>query len=370
MRRFAWLCHGRDIRDILLHYLPLPGAAAVVSAWLGPRIVRRLERRPPDKSFALCSTFPATPRGTGHFVGIGLTAQQMMELPVREVRGRLLRAVRFAQDELGAHVIGLGGLTVSVTSGGEWIAQQPEVRAAVTHGDSYTVALAMAGIARAAEAAELRLATSRVAVVGAYGLIGSALSRLLAPRCGSLVLMGRIEPKLRRLWKEVGRDGVEITTTLLAVREADLVVTATCWPGTLLDPSHLKRGALVYDVAQPPNVCPAVCRARPDIVRIDGALARTPGIDPRFRMGPPRGTMFACLVETMLQALEGDADHHVGPIDLGHVERTRRWGERHGFTHAEFTNFARRLGPEAFAVLSRARGAVDPEALEAEPIRD
>jgi len=120
---------------------------------------------------------------------------------------------------------------------------------------------------------------------------------------------------------------------------SDIVIAATSYPGSLIRSGHLKKGAIVYDIAQPINLSPAVCLERPDILRIDGCYTKIPNIDLKIEMGPPSGTTFSCLAETIMQTLEDEDGHHVGEIDIVHVEKTIVWKKKYGFEHAEFTNF-------------------------------
>ena len=69
----------------------------------------------------------------------------------------------------------------------------------------------------------------------------------------------------------------------------------------------------------------------------------TINIDINIDMGPPPGVTFSCLIETIMQALEGDAENHVGEIKLSHVEKTAVWARKYGFSHADFTNYSRPL---------------------------
>jgi predicted amino acid dehydrogenase len=89
------------------------------------------------------------------------------------------------------------------------------------------------------------------------------------------------------------------------------------------------------------NVSPELIKERPDIVKIDGAYVDINGIDLGFDMGPPKRTTFACLVETMMIALEGDKNHHVGEIDERYLEKTKEWAKKYGFAHAPFTSFGK-----------------------------
>ena len=134
---------------------------------------------------------------------------------------------------------------------------------------------------------------------------------------------------------------ISISTDLMSIREAVLMVTATSHPGSLIRPEHLREGATIYDIAQPVNASPELVKVRPDVTRVDGGYVSINGIKLGFKMGPPRGASFACLAETMMQTLASDTKSHVGSIDLRHVIRTEDWSKKYGFSHATFSCFDR-----------------------------
>jgi predicted amino acid dehydrogenase len=279
-------------------------------------------------------------RGTkGYITGLTLTARQMVELPREVVRKRILEAAVFVQNELGVDLIQLGAFTTSVTDGGVWVTKQKEYRGYVNHGDSYTAAVACQATLKILQRFQKKPSDQILAIVGAYGVIGEAVSKILVPEFRHSILIGRRQEKFTEIEKNVSGDFE--TTTELKTRNADVIVTATSHPTSLLQSEHLKDHAIVIDVSQPPNLSPIVCRQRPDVCRIDGGLVDFPVkiVIP----GMPAGKNFACIVEVVMQALENDRKHHVGSIDLMHLHTTERWAEKYGFTLNELTNFGNPL---------------------------
>ncbi|MEM0467420.1 MAG: aminotransferase III, partial [Candidatus Thermoplasmatota archaeon] len=93
--------------------------------------------------------------------------------------------------------------------------------------------------------------------------------------------------------------------------------------------------------SQPVNLSLEVCRERPDIIRVDGGLVSMP-VDTGFPIpGLPKGMVFACIAEVIMQAMENEQRNHVGSIDLGHLRRTEQWAEKYGFMLNELTSFGR-----------------------------
>jgi len=275
----------------------------------------------------------------GYITGLTLTARQMMELSRETVRKHILDAALFLQNELGVDVIQLGALTTSVTDGGVWVVKQRKYRGYVNHGDSYTAAVTCQATLKALTLFQKNPSDQVLAIIGAYGVIGEAVSKILVPQFRHAILIGRRQEKFKKLEENV--EGDFETTVELKTNEADIIVTATSHPTALLQSEHLKKNAIVVDVSQPPNLSSVICKQRSDVCRIDGGLVDFPIkiIIP----GMPKGKNFACFVEVIMQALENERENHVGSINLTHLRKTEKWAEKYGFTLNELTNFGKAL---------------------------
>lgn len=276
---------------------------------------------------------------SGYIIGLTLTARQIMELPRETVRKRILDAALFIQNELDVEIIQLGALTTSVTNGGIWLTEQGEYVGWVNHGDSYTAAVTCQVVLRALKFFNKKSTDLVIAIVGAYGVIGEAVSKLLVPQFNHSILIGRSQEKLKEL--EVNLQGSFETTINLKTKKADIIVTATSHPTALLTSNHLKKNAIIVDVSQPPNLSYEICQKRPDINRVDGGLVNFPTKIPIPTM--PAGKNFACIVEVIMQALENERENHVGSIDLNHLRMTEKWAKKYGYTFNELTNFGKAL---------------------------
>ncbi len=275
----------------------------------------------------------------GHIIGIKLTAKDIMSLPQNQVREIILNAAVYAQNELDVELIQLGALTTSVTNGGEWLLGQKEFKGFVNHGDSYTAVVTCHAVHKALEKFEKKPSDLSIAIVGAYGIIGEAVSKILVPQFKHSILIGRREEKLLEL--EIKIKGNFETTIDLKTKEADVIITATNHPKALLDSQHLNKNTIVIDVSQPPNLSYEVCKKRKDVIRIDGGYVDFP---PKYHLpipGMPLGKNFACIVEVIMQALENERENHVGSVDINHLRKTEKWGEKYGFTLNELTNFGK-----------------------------
>jgi predicted amino acid dehydrogenase len=341
IKKFAFLIHPRDTSDVARRFWVTRFLPSIIVDGVIERLRGRL-------GFTVCSKFTvekSNKKAEGYIIATLLTGRQILTLSQKIVRKRILDTILFTQNKLGVEVIGLGALITSVTNGGRWLINIPQVKLTITHGDTYGVVVAEEGIEKILNICNFNSKT-KVAIVGAYGLIGREIAKFLAQKGYPLILIEKTEEKVNLIKEKLREINLEnkifrASTNLEDIFPADLVITATSHPSALLKSEHLKTGAIIYDIAQPMNVSPELIKERPDIVKIDGAYVDINGIDLGFDMGPPKRTTFACLVETMMIALEGDKNHHVGEIDERYLEKTKEWAKKYGFAHAPFTSFGK-----------------------------
>lgn len=343
MNKFAFLIHPRDTTDVsrrfwFTRFLP--------SLWVD-FVIAKLSGR---LGFTVCSKRIYFSRNNkkaeGCIIAILLTGRQMMSLPKDKVRQRILDAALYAQNKLNVDVIGLGSLSASVTDGGCWLARQSGINVAVTHGDTFTVAVAQQGIEKIIEKYNFSPEKNKIAIIGAYGIIGREICSFLARKGYYLFLVESIPEKVALIKKKMANEGLfdkilSLSTDLNNVCNADLIVTATSHPTYLIEEKNLKKNVVVYDIAQPINLSSRVIKNRPDVFRIDGGYVDIGAIDLKFPMGPPAGTTFACLTETAMIAMEENFENHIGSIDSSFIEKVKDWGDKYRLYHARFTCFGR-----------------------------
>ncbi len=274
----------------------------------------------------------------GRVTGLKLTAKQIMNQPLDEIRNKILELTLFLQNELDINLIQLGALTTSVTDGGVWLTKQKEYTGFVNHGDSYTAAVACQAAIKTLNFFKKTPANQVLAIVGAYGVIGEAVSKVLIPQFSHSILIGRREQKLQELEQNLSGN-FETTMELKTAKNADIIITATNHPTALLGSNHLKKNAIVIDVSQPPNLSFDICQKRYDITRIDGGFVDLPS-DFNFQLPViPHGKIFSCVAEIVMQALENERENHVGSIDLNYLKKTEKLAKKYGFTLRKLTNF-------------------------------
>ncbi len=225
----------------------------------------------------------------------------------------------------------------------------------MTTGNSYTCYTAIEGARQGAALMGVDPAQVRVAVVGATGSIGRVCAHLLAEqRLGELVLLGR---DMRRLAEIAGElpagTPVRVSTDLNAeLPHSDIIVTVTSAVDAVIEPHHLKPGAVVCDVARPRDVSTRVAQQRDDVLVIEGGVVAVPGeVNFRFNFGFPPHTSYACMAETMILALEGRYESFsLGKeLELARVKEIAALAEKHGFTLAGFRSFEKALTEETIA---------------------
>ncbi|GLV47026.1 hypothetical protein TJA_02020 [Thermus sp. LT1-2-5] len=248
-----------------------------------------------------------------HLISAPLLPHQIKEKPELAVK-RAIQGARLAK-ELGATVVGLGAFWSVVGEKGKRV-QEAVPGIEVTNGGAYTAGTVKAAIPQilahfAQTGKDLKAVTA--AVVGANGVVAFGIARQIAPLVGRLILVGRDLERLKRaaetLRKNLERKGeapeMLLSTEVGAIKEADLVFTATSDPNPIIYPEHVKPGAWIYDEGVPPDVHPSVL-AVPGVRVIPGGVVRLPGearatLDLHF--GAP-DQVPACLAETMILAAE------------------------------------------------------------------
>ncbi|GAB4308119.1 MAG: polysaccharide biosynthesis protein [Phototrophicales bacterium] len=277
----------------------------------------------------------------GWLIACPFTPPTMMSLPVETVYRKIVACGHMA-ERLGARILGLGAFTSVVGDGGITIAQRLDIP--VTSGDSYTIVIAVEALEEAAKVMELDMAAASVAVVGATGAIGKTCSEMLARRCSQLTLIGRRQDALQAVRErcEGYLAHVKTSTDVADIYDADLVLTVTSAIDAVIEPRHLKPGAVVCDVARPRDVSRLVAEQRDDVLVIEGGMVEVPGpVDFHFDFGFPPGKSYACMAETMALALEGRyEDYTLGKnISLEQALEIQDIATRHGFKLSGFRSF-------------------------------
>lgn len=343
INRFAFVIHPLNMGFIHRHpvfgftrYFP-DRIVEEISAWMPPMYISRITG----------GVSPATgQRIEGHLISLGSTPRMMMRHKPEFTYSRLNRAARMAEKR-GARIMGLGAFTSVVGDAGITVAREADI--AITSGNSLTVAATL-------EAAKIAvtmmghadLAQGKAMVVGATGSIASVCARLLAQAIKDVVLVS-IEPEklieLKRLIQQEtpGARVTIATRTGDLVADCDLIITATSAFGQrVIDLTKCKPGAVICDVARPPDVNPAEAALRPDLLVIEsGEVIVSGDVEYGYNIGLPPKTAYACLAETALLAMDGRfEDYTLGRnIGMERVKEIWRLFRKHQFKIAPLRSF-------------------------------
>jgi predicted amino acid dehydrogenase len=274
----------------------------------------------------------------GYLISLGATPRQMMNHGERFTYTRLNQAARIA-ERMGARIMGLGAFTSVVGDAGITVAHEADI--AITSGNSLTVAATLEAAKQAViKMGATDLTKGKVMIVGATGSIGSVCSRLLAQAIGNVVLVS-IEPeRLIELKRTIESEtpGAHVTISTRAgelSQDCDLIVTATSAFGQrIIDITQCKPGAVICDVARPPDISEREGALRPDVLVIESGEVLIPGdIEIGYNIGLPPKTVYACLAETSLLAMEGRfEDYTLGRnITMERVKEIYRLFKKHNY---------------------------------------
>ena len=348
MERFAFLIHPISVRKDAARKYP-------ILQYFPERLVEEMVRhmRPKVVSHITGVQSSTGAQAEGWFVGCPLTPRQFLELDQQFVTRKIIQSAEVAQ-ELGAKIVGLGAYTSIAGDGGITVDRSVDI--AVTTGNSYTCFTAIEGTRRGAQLMGIDPRQACVAVVGATGSIGRVCAHLMADDgVGELLLLGRDETRLQEVASELPSGTVVRTSTDLntMLPFADIIITVTSAVETLIEPRHLKPGAVVCDVARPRDVSVRVAQERDDVLIIEGGVVAVPGsdVDFHFNFGFPARTSYACMAETMILTLAGRYESFsLGKeLELSRVREIGQLAAEHGFTLAGFRSFERAVTDEQIA---------------------
>lgn len=349
----------------------------------------------------------------GEFICVPRTAEDLLAMP-REEAVAQIREAALLGIKRGAKVIGLGAYTSVVTRGGQLL---QDLETGITTGNTYTVVSAVEALSKAATRLGLSPGETTTAVVGAAGSIGRTAAALLAENSLRLILIGSPKAPVqsyRRLvqvaaeivehllntvrqgkrlpantlgerllrhplcplpgaaFEEIlffakhladNDEGFFITSDLHSVMyPADLILSATSSPFTLITPEILKTGAIICDISRPGNVDPRVQHERPDVLVIDGGIIEIPGRpNLGWDFGLNTGLAYSCMAETILLALE--KRYETTALDTGihmaAITNIQALAEKHGFFVAGLRSFNQPLTQQKWLRLLNSRNSAE-----------
>lgn len=266
----------------------------------------------------------------------------MLQLDIQRVLEKVIEACKLA-EKFGAGIATLGGFT-SIAGEKYGKSLTPYVNIPVTTGNTFTVALTVKGICKAAELMGIDLNQAKLTVIGGTGDIGGACAGFLANRVREITITSRSEKNLMEAERILSYKGkAKISTSRdnnEAIQGADIVLAAASTSASIIDFNRFKPGAVVCDVGYPKNISYTQCK-RDDIFIFSGGIASLPSeFEMGFDMGlPSNRVLYGCFAEAILLDLEERYENFSwgrGTITREKVDYILQAAEKHGFGLAPF----------------------------------
>lgn len=339
MKKFAFLIHPRDsLKEDLTRVNPLfhifpEKILKFISKYFRPFIRGKV-------------VFTKNNEVIGWIIVIPLSAEQFLTYPRDFVIKKIIQGIKKA-EKLGAEIIGLGEFTSSITHAGEDLVDK--TKSIIVNGKSLTAGTVFYALKKISQILGINLKSIKIGIVGAGGATGTAVSLLLAEEGCSLILCDKNSSRLEMLSKKIlslfPENNLEIIYNLNNLRKADIVVVVTSAVEQIIKPEHLKENALVYDITQPRNTSPIILKQRKDVIIIDGGIISMNGINYGMDIGLKPNYAYACLVETMLIALEEKNKNLVGTPSIDDVKEMLKLMEKYSnyFQLAPFESFGNQI---------------------------
>lgn len=280
----------------------------------------------------------------GDLVMLSLSPIQLASMKEDEALDLVEYAINLC-EKYGDQIVALGAFTSVVGNEGEVLSKR--VKVPLTSGNTLTASLALDGIYKAAKLMGVNLSNATAAIIGATGDVGSICTKVLSKKVKKLNIAARNEKKLEDFANVVRKYGIAQVDvykyTKDAVKDADIVLTATSSVTTVIEPQYLKSGAIVCDVALPANIAKEVVKVRNDVLVFEGGLAKLLYMEDIWHKSlintvPARG-VYGCFGEGLVLTLEEKFE----PFSLGRGNITeeklvliKSLADKHGVVVSDF----------------------------------
>jgi predicted amino acid dehydrogenase len=265
---------------------------------------------------------------------------------------KILEAVQLAKNK-NCKIVGLGGLTSSLTAGGKTLQEKID-GIYITTGHAYTGYNVTKNVLELAKIYNMDFTKTKIAIVGATGSIGSISAQILAKSGFKNFLLVDVDKKKDRFQDVVDKMNsygenlnIQISCNMLDVVNSDIVVTATNTKEALIKNEHVKSGMIIVDDAQPSDVSEEVLN-RVDILTVEAGVVHTPGIFSNFNLGLKNRTdNFCCMAEVLCLASLKHQDHFViHRATLEDVEEIVKMSKHLNFSLGKFQNKNKQFSEE------------------------
>lgn len=305
-KRFAFVIHPISAKDLLR--LPIGRALSrVIGLENTAQLISKLV--PPFTIYKEIKVTSITGESCeGVLITLPSTPQILKRMTELQITSKLLQCARIAQG-LGCTMMGLGAYTSVAGDAGAALAQASPI--GITTGNSLTAFAGFQTIKICADKLKVQCQSAPLAIIGATGSIGSAVSKLAAREFRHIMLIAPKQDKLDQLKAQLLQinDSIEVETSTEvtdSIRAARLVFTTTSAAKRVIDLGQLSSGTVVIDVAMPPDVPKEDALRHPSILVVAAGEILLPfGSHFKFNIGLGDREIFACMAETIGLCLEG-----------------------------------------------------------------
>ncbi len=345
----AIILHPIDIKTFFSHlsvfYKPYSAILNLFINRINPYYIKRFFSKLPSHKFMEVE-FQIAPKKIISILGImcPLFPEEMIFSKDRAIQ-KILDATRLAMKE-GCQFVSLAGFSSIVTSGGEDIAKNIK-DITITSGNTLTASLIIDGIEKAANLFSRKLEQCEMSIIGATGDIGNGCADMFSDNVKKIVLCSRnikesdqFVQKLLLKQKAIIKIEQNVKE---AVRNSDLVITATSSLGSLLSYKDFKNGAIVCDASMPPNVALETNSLGHNIFIFDGGRAQIGNFDKirnkQWQSLFPNNSIYGCLSESIVLALEGRTENYSlgkGNISVKKIQEIKAMAVKNGIYLADF----------------------------------
>jgi predicted amino acid dehydrogenase len=311
--KFAFIVHPLDKIDLIKH--PLLGFISKK-----PKLVNVIEKAAtlvPGFKYGEIKGIKSEFNGVeikGDIWAVSDTPKMLLKSKPENIYKKLVDICHRASS-MSADIIGLGAYTKIVGDAGVSVNERSPIP--VTTGNSLSAASTLWAANYGLNKMNLVAMKDDVyqgcaMVVGATGSIGKVSAKILAFNWSKLIIVAPRPYKLIELVSEIKllNPDLDIQYTTDAnkyLNQADLIITSTSAQGErVLDINQVKSGAVICDVSRPFDISKEDAVKRPDVLVIASGEVILPGeVEISCDIGLRGSTVYACLAETAILALEG-----------------------------------------------------------------
>jgi predicted amino acid dehydrogenase len=294
----------------------------------------------------------------GRIYALLQTPKMLLAASPGKIYSRVLRLCREAKAE-GLRLIGLGAYLKIVGDAGVTIAQMSPIP--VTTGNSLSAAATLWAATWAIEKLnfvsknEHGVYSGSAMIVGATGSIGKVCAKILSKNWKQLILVAPRPAKLLELKEEIQLISPDCHVVVCThpdqhLSRCHLVITSTSAQGEkVLDIMKVRPGSVICDVSRPFDVTAEDARLRPDVLVISSGEVELPGdVHLSCDIGLKGTTVYACLAETAVLALEGRYECFTISRNLSYkkVSEIDALARKHGVKLAAVMGHDREIKPE------------------------